>query len=39
MAKAIKQVSAPAVRGGFDRTVSNIEDRAKFTDGSIDAGK
>jgi hypothetical protein len=39
MATAVKQVSPPAVRGGFDRTAWNIEDRAKLTDGPIDAGK
>lgn len=39
MATAVKQVSPPAVRGGFDRTAWNIEDGAKLIDGPIDAGK
>jgi hypothetical protein len=39
MATAVKQVSPPAVCGGFDRTAWNIEDRAKLVDGPIDAGK
>lgn len=39
MATAVKQVSPPAVRGGFDRTAWDIEDRAKLIDCPIDAGK
>jgi hypothetical protein len=39
MATAVKQVFPPAVRGGFDRTAWMIEDRAKLTDGPIDAEK
>ena len=39
MATAVKQVSSPAVCRGFDRTAWNIEDRAKLSDGPIDAGK
>jgi hypothetical protein len=34
----VKQVFVPAVRGGFDRTAWNIEDRAKLIDGPFNAG-
>ena len=39
MGTAMKRVSAPALRGGSDRTAWKIEDRAKLTDGPIEAGK
>lgn len=39
MATAVKQVSPPAGRGGFDRTAWNIEDGAKLIDAPIGAGK